>query len=197
MRRAEFRINLPGWAVAFIQETGTQFDSDEDRMRFVIELSLRNIRVGSGGPFGAAVFNEDGSLLSAGVNRVVPANCSILHAEMVALAVAQQEIDCFDLSEGGKCRRTLFASTEPCAMCFGAVPWSGVCALVCGARDEDARAAGFDEGPKLTEWPAQLEKRGISVTRDVLRTEAAAVLSEYAASGARIYNPGQGPQKLS
>jgi len=72
-------------------------------------------------------------------------------------------------------------------MCFGAVPWSGVSSLVCGARDEDARSIGFDEGPKLTNWVEELESRGIRVVRDVLRDEAAAVLREYGQGGGMIY----------
>jgi tRNA(Arg) A34 adenosine deaminase TadA len=73
-------------------------------------------------------------------------------------------------------------------MCFGAVPWSGVVKLVCCARDEDARAVGFDEGPKMAEWWRTLGERGIEVVRDVRRTEAAQVLAEYAADGGAIYN---------
>jgi hypothetical protein len=34
---------------------------------------------------------------------------------------------------------------------FGAVPWSGVRRLACGARDEDASDIGFDEGPKMAD----------------------------------------------
>lgn len=75
-------------------------------------------------------------------------------------------------------------------MCFGAIPWSGVSQLICGARDEDARAIGFDEGPKLTDWVSALNSRGITVRRDVLREEAVAVLREYSSSGGVIYNAG-------
>jgi tRNA(Arg) A34 adenosine deaminase TadA len=75
-------------------------------------------------------------------------------------------------------------------MCFGAIPWSGVCRLVCGARDEDARAIGFDEGPKLADWVTALNERGITVLRDILRNEAVSVLREYIASGGIIYNAG-------
>ena len=60
--------------------------------------------------------------------------------------------------------------------------------MVCGARDEDARAIGFDEGPKMPDWIPALERRGISVVRD----EAAAVLEEYAGRGGVIYNARQG-----
>jgi len=70
------------------------------------------------------------------------------------------------------------------------VPWSGVQRLVCGARDEDARAIGFDEGPKMADWVKALNDRGIIVVRDVLRGEARAVLQEYAAAGGAIYNAG-------
>jgi tRNA(Arg) A34 adenosine deaminase TadA len=65
-------------------------------------------------------------------------------------------------------------------MCFGAIPWSGVRQLVCGARASDAEAIGFDEGPKPARWVAALEARGIKVVRDIQRAEARAVLREYA-----------------
>jgi len=44
--------------------------------------------------------------------------------------------------------------------------------VLCGARDEDARAVGFDEGAKPPDWAAALRERGITVKRDVLRDEA-------------------------
>ncbi len=110
---------------------------------------------------------------------------------MVAFMIAQQMVGTFDLGSQGLPEYELVASTEPCAMCFGATPWSGVTALVCGARDEDARRIGFDEGPKLDDWASALLQRGIQVTRDVCRPEAVALLQEYATSGAPIYNARQ------
>ncbi len=77
-------------------------------------------------------------------------------------------------------------------MCLGATPWSGVRHLVCAARDEDAERVGFDEGAKPAEWVPTLERRGITVQRDVLRDEAASVLREYAESGGEIYNARRG-----
>ena len=65
-------------------------------------------------------------------------------------------------------------------MCLGAVVWSGVQTLVCGATDGDARAVGFDEGPKPPDWVSTLYQRGITVHRDVLRPDAAGVLQAYA-----------------
>jgi tRNA(Arg) A34 adenosine deaminase TadA len=165
----------------------------EDRMRFVVELSRLNVRNGSGGPFGAAIFErETGRLLAPGVNLVVGSGCSVFHAEMVAVMVAQKSLGTFDLGGEGLPPYELVASTEPCAMCLGATPWSGVRHLVCGARDEDARAVGFDEGAKMAEWVGSLEDRSISVELGVLRDEAVAVLQEYAALGGEIYNSRRG-----
>ena len=91
-------------------------------MRFVIELARQNIEHRTGGPFGAAIFETtSGKLLAPGVNLVEPAHCSIAHAEMVAIALAQQTRGSYDLGrEGTICE--LVTSTEPCAMCLGAIP---------------------------------------------------------------------------
>ncbi len=189
-----FTFTLPRWLESRIAEP-KKLSTLSERMEYVIDLARENIRHRTGGPFGAAVFDETGNLISAGVNLVETTNCSILHAEMVAIALAQRAVSRYDLSDGNRLYYELVASTEPCAMCFGAVPWSGVRRLVCGARDADARAIGFDEGPKMAEWEEALSKRGINVMRDVLREKAAAVLQDYLASGGTIYNAGEAGRK--
>lgn len=184
---------LPGWVEELLPDPERTYPTEEDRMRLVVELSRLNVERGTGGPFGAAIFErETGRLLAPGMNLVVPSSCSVAHAEMVAIMIAQQVAGDFDLGSEGKPAYELYASTEPCAMCFGAIPWSGVRGLLCGARDEDARAVGFDEGAKLPDWITALEERGIPVKRDVLREDAARVLRDYANSGGEIYNSRQG-----
>ena len=185
-------LELPAW-VEELDLRDREYPTLEDRMGLVVELARQNVERGTGGLFGAAIFEGGtGRLLAPGMNLVVPSGCSVAHAEMVAIMVAQQAVGDFDLGAEGRPDYDLFASTEPCAMCFGATPWSGVRRLVCGARDEDARAVGFDEGAKLPDWAAALEERGIVVVRDVCREEAAAVLRDYAESGGQIYNARQG-----
>ena len=191
LEQVEFTIDLPGWVGEFLGRGPDVFATEEDRMRLVIALARENVERQTGGPFGAGVFDEKGRLVAPGINVVVTSNCSILHAEMVAIALAQKELGRYDIGDEGRSRYALVASTEPCAMCFGAIPWSGVTRLVCGARDEDARRIGFDEGPKLSGWQEALEKRAIEVTRDVLREEAAAVLDLYVELGGPIYNAGR------
>ena len=159
-------------------------------MRFVIELARLNVDRKTGGPFGAGIFErEGGRLIAIGVNQVESSNCSIAHAEILAIALAQKTVGTYDLGGEQGAAYELVTSTEPCVMCLGAVCWSGVKRVVCGARDEDARRIGFDEGPKPPNWVGALESRGISVVRDILRKQAAAVLAEYRERGGRIYNP--------
>jgi tRNA(Arg) A34 adenosine deaminase TadA len=191
MKMPHITIHLPAWVESFLKTSQKKFKNAEDRMRFVLDLSRLNVQHGTGGPFAAAVFKSDGLLIAAGVNLVVTANCSIFHAEIVALALAQSVTGRYDLSDGGRLQYDLVATTEPCAMCFGALPWSGVQRLVCGARDEDARSIGFDEGPKMIDWVPALNERGIAVVRDVLRADAVAVLNKYATAGGTIYNAGR------
>ncbi len=185
--QTHFEFELPAWVAPFLAQRGDIYATPEDRIALAIALSAENIKQNTGGPFGAAIFDAAGRLIAPGVNLVPSKNCSILHAEMVAIALAQQTLGRYDLSNGGKEIYELAASTEPCAMCFGAVPWSGVKRLLCGARDEDARAVGFDEGAKLNEWPEALKERGIEVTRDIERQAAVDVLNGYAKQQGTIY----------
>lgn len=179
-------IKLPEWINTYCQTYKANLDISE-RMRFVIKASQINIDKQTGGPFAAGVFESStGKLLSLGVNLVNSQNLSILHAEMVALSLAQKQIDSFDL---GKHQRDLelITSTEPCAMCLGAIPWSGVHKVITAASGQDAEAIGFDEGEKPNNWQASLEKRGIQVMTKVCREEAKKVLENYSKSGGQVY----------
>ncbi len=178
-------IWLPEWVDDFVRAEKGTFSSVEERMMFVCKLARRNIEMETGGPFGAGVFDPTGRLIAVGVNRVETIGLSIAHAEIVALSLAQGLLDTYDLASGGNLE--LVTSTEPCAMCLGAVPWSGIRGVVCGARDQDARAVGFDEGDKPTDWKEKLEQRGIAVQVDVCREVAVEVLREYVRRGGEIY----------
>jgi tRNA(Arg) A34 adenosine deaminase TadA len=184
-------ITLPEWIEHFLKRSPGVFPTPEERMRLVVELARENIGHRTGGPFGAGIFDREGRLIAPGVNLVQAGNCSVLHAEIVAIILAQKRLGRFDIGDSGKYFYELAASTEPCAMCFGAIPWSGVARVVCGARDADARSIGFDEGPKLPDWQGALQSRGIEVKRDVLRDDAAAVLDRYRRMGGMIYNTGK------
>ncbi|MFI4910354.1 MAG: nucleoside deaminase [Sedimentisphaeraceae bacterium JB056] len=190
MTDPEMKVVLPFWADSFLTEYQShRFVSDREKIMLAIELSRLNIQYGTGGPFGAAIFSHNGGkLLSIGINLVTNVNCSVAHAEMVAIITAQNTINNFDLSrlEGG-CE--MATSTEPCCMCMGGVMWSGISRILCGATDADAREAGFDEGPKPKNWKDEYINRGIKVETELCRERAREVLMDYKNNGGKIYNP--------
>ena len=178
------RFTLPDWMFSQVDLERPR-ETTEERMQLAIELSRRNIEHG-GGPFGAVVFESDtGRVVAPGANLVVGQRSSLLHAEVTALMFAQARLESFTLSGA---RHELVTSSEPCVQCLGAVYWSGIARLVCGAPVGDAEAAGFDEGPRSAEWIADLGRRGISVECSVLAADARKVLFDYVERGGIIYN---------
>jgi tRNA(Arg) A34 adenosine deaminase TadA len=165
------------------------YATDESRMSLAIELARQNVLRGTGGPFGAAVFESgSGALVAAGVNSVTRLQNSMLHAEILAIMLAESRVGSYTLLGPGLPHHELVTTCDPCAMCLGAVLWSGVRRLVTGADRADASALDFDEGPVFPESYAYLESRGVAVVRGVLRREAAAVLELYRQQGGEIYN---------
>ena len=158
-------------------------------MRVAVEVAAANVSHGTGGPFGAAIFESDsGRLVSIGVNTVVRLGNSALHAEMVAFMRAQAAVGTYSLAAPGMPAHSLYSSCDPCAMCLGAALWAGVKRIVCGATRQDAMALRFDEGPVFPESYDYLVRRGIQVVHGVLRDEARATLEQYRAKGGVIYN---------
>lgn len=184
----EVRIATPAW-VGDVVEWGRAYTTDEERMALAIRLAHENVTRGTGGPFGAAVFRGDtGRLVSVGVNDVVGGNNAILHAEVVAIALAGCAVGSYTLSGPDLPPHELVTSCEPCAMCLGAIFWSGVRRVTIGASRDDAIAIGFDEGPVFAESYRYMESRGITFVRGILRDRASDVLRRYVAGGGRIYN---------
>jgi tRNA(Arg) A34 adenosine deaminase TadA len=180
-------VVLPEWVTTLIGDEGRSFPTADERMRLVIDLAQMNIRNG-GGPFAAAIFDSKMRLVAPGVNMVVNEGCSVLHAEMVAIMVAQKVIGAYTLSIDPDRQYELVTTTEPCAMCLGAIPWSGVQSVICAARDEDARSYGFDEGFKPVAWIQRLKEIGIRVQGDVLREDSLILFREYAEISGIVYN---------
>ncbi|WP_426662919.1 nucleoside deaminase [Rhodanobacter aciditrophus] len=179
----QVHLTLPPWIGEMVDHS-RRYTTDEDRMGLAIALARRNIEHGLGGPFGAAVFNAEGRVVSVGVNRVIPQTCSAAHAEMMAYMSAQQRLASYRLNANGG-RYTLASSAQPCCQCYGATVWAGIDELLIGARAEDVEElTEFDEGPLPADWAGELERRGIAVRRDILRDQACDVLASYGARGA-------------
>ena len=191
MKKNSLTLSLPEWIDDFLKQYQFPLVSNEERMRFVLKLTLQNIEKTTGGPFGAAVFErESGQLVSVGVNVVLKQGCSAAHAEMMAIMLAQQELGTHDLGIADLPEFQLVTSGKMCAMCLGSVVWSGVREVLASAQPEDVEnIVGFDEGPAPADYDQQLEKRGISIIPSFLREEGCEVLQRYVDLEGVVYNP--------
>lgn len=192
----EFTLSLPDWAAEEMSRLPATVPTLEERMAIVLRFAQWNYERGTGGPFAAGVFERDsGKPVMIGVNRVMPMNCSSAHAEVMTLSLAQQRVGSYDLGAPGMPVHQLVVNWLPCAMCFGAMLWSGVRSLViAGSGPELEQITGFDEGPIHPDWENELKKRGVELISGVLREEAIAGFRGFANSGATVYNARQGDQ---
>jgi len=189
-----FTLDLPDWASTELEHLPQFLPDLESRMAAVLRFARLNTEHQTGGPFAAGVFERDsGRVISIGVNRVVPLNCSSAHAEIMALSLAQQRLGVYDLGGPDMAAHQLVVNWSPCAMCFGAGLWSGIRSLVIAGADPEMMAiTGFDEGPMPAEWRTELAKRGIELIEGVLREESLADFRAFAASNPVVYNGRQG-----
>ena len=187
MLYAQVHLTLPAWIHDAMDPQAVCVD-DDSKIALAIELSRLNIAHESGGPFGAAVFDEtSGRLIGIGVNRVLRQSCSAAHAEIMAYMTAQSRMQRSRLNEDGM-RIALATSSQPCCMCYGATFWAGIDTLLIGARSEDVmELTAFDEGPLPADWIGELQARGISVRRDILRDTARDVFLRYRELGGQAY----------
>lgn len=94
--------------------------SDELHLRRAIELARRS-RENGNHPFGALLVDRGGAIILEAENSVLTEHDCTNHAELNLVRAASCR---FDEATLGGC--TLYASTEPCAMCAGAIYWSGI-----------------------------------------------------------------------
>ena len=182
-------IDVPSW-VEQATRSRQAYGTDDEKMALVISLDRR-----TGGPFGAAVFETaSGRLVAAGVNSVTRLQNCVLHAEVVAIMLAQHRVRSFTLGPPALPAHELITSCEPCAMCLGVTLYSGVGRVVMAAARDDAMAVGFDEGPVFAESYAYLAERGVTFVRDVKRAESASIIRAYRDAGGPIYNARSTPR---
>jgi len=96
-------------------------------------------------PYGAAITNG-GTLLAAARNTVHSQHDPSNHAEVNAIRKAAAELGTEDLSN---C--TLYATCEPCPMCWSLILWSRIGRVVIGAKDP--LYGGTDYQPKAFPRP--------------------------------------------
>ena len=89
-------------------------------------------------PFGALLVTAGGAVLEA-LNSVVTGADPTGHAETNLVRLAGE------LDFGTRAGSTLYTSTEPCAMCAGAIYWSGIGRMVFALSERDLAAMVVEE----------------------------------------------------
>jgi tRNA(Arg) A34 adenosine deaminase TadA len=110
--------------------------SDETFIKRCYELAEQAVSLGNH-PF-AALLMVNGEVVLETLNTVITDSDVTGHAELNLIRDASKRFGAEVFAKA-----TLYASTEPCAMCSGAIYWAGVTRLVFGVSGADlAQIAG-------------------------------------------------------
>jgi tRNA(Arg) A34 adenosine deaminase TadA len=126
-------------------------------------------------PFGALLADAEGTVRLEAENTVVAGADCTGHAETNLIRLA-----CTQLTAQVIASATLYTSTEPCAMCAGAMYWAGVPRVVFGLREDQLYAmTGADPTNPTLSLPCRevfaRGRRPTEVVGPLLEDEARAV----------------------
>ena len=144
----------------------------EALIRAAIRLAGQAVQHGNH-PFGALLV-KDSEVLMQAENSVLADDNSTHHAELNLVRRATQRFDAATLAQ---C--TLYTSTEPCAMCAGAIYIAGITRVVYGCSGATLAA--------LSGWPYSIPCRAVfaqgtqpvTVVGPMLESEAASVHATF------------------
>lgn len=131
-------------------------DGNRRHLRRAIELA-QQAREHGNHPFGALLVDGEGNVVLEAENTVRTDKDVTAHAEtnLMRLASARFEPDYLE-------RCTLYTSTEPCAMCAGAIYWANIRRVVFATSQEQIHAvsAGNPENMQLELSSREVFARG-------------------------------------
>jgi tRNA(Arg) A34 adenosine deaminase TadA len=127
----------------------TVTDADLPHLRRCVELA-QQARDRTDHPFGSVLVTADGRRVEA-MNTVVTQGDPTGHAETNLVRVAAAELPAEVLATS-----TLYTSTEPCAMCAGAIYWGGIARVVYALSEEGlAEIVSAQEGVPTMDLPCR------------------------------------------
>jgi len=133
-------------------------------------------------PFGACIARS-GEIIACEHNQVWKDTDITAHAEIVAIRKACKKLGTIDLSG---CE--IYATTEPCPMCFSAIHWAKIGKIIYGTDIADAVDAGFNELTISNPDMKQLGKSPVEITSGFMRNENLALFGEFSSKpGKRTY----------
>lgn len=147
----------------------------EAHMREAFAIA-RRARAHGNRPFGALLVAANGAVLTAAENTQVTDEQVFAHAEMNLLQRAVREFTPDVLATS-----TLYTNAEPCAMCAGAIFWSGVSRVVYGlSGDKLHQMSGFSPQMLVASARDILARAGrqVEIIGPIFETEAEALVRE-------------------
>jgi len=109
-------------------------DIEIEHLRLAISVAWQ-AREHANHPFGAVLVDEYNHVLLQAENTVTTGRDCTGHAEINLVRLATQQFSPEQLA-----RHTLYTSTEPCAMCAGAIHWSQIGRVVYALSETDLYA---------------------------------------------------------
>ena len=103
-----------------------------------VELAKTTSSNNEGGPFGAAIVDKEGNIVTVASNHVLVLNDPTAHAEIQAIRQACDKLKTHDLTG-----YTLHATGYPCPMCMSAIIWANIKEVYYACPVEDAEEIGF------------------------------------------------------
>ncbi|HEX4372187.1 MAG TPA: nucleoside deaminase [Puia sp.] len=132
---------------------------EERFMQEAVKTGLEGMRKSNGGPFGCVIVKDD-EIIGRGYNRVTRENDPTAHAEVVAIRDACKNLENFQLTD---CE--IYATSEPCPMCMGAIYWARPKKIFYANTCKDAADIGFDDSFIYNELNKPEGKRKIEIQR--------------------------------
>jgi tRNA(Arg) A34 adenosine deaminase TadA len=149
----------------------------EQQLRHAFDVARRSLARGDH-PFGATLVGPDGVVLREQGNAT-SSEGRVAHAETLLSLWAGKN---YSLEFLADC--ALYASAEPCAMCAGAIYWSGIGCVVYGQTERSLRSLTGDnpENPTLDVPCREIFSTGqrrVEVVGPLLEVEAEALQKDF------------------
>lgn len=139
--------------------------TDQDFMQLAIQAARQGVEKGEM-PFGACIA-RNGQVILVAHNSARANMDTTAHAEVQAIREASRHLKSLELRECA-----IYATCEPCPMCFTACVWAKVGRIVYACRIEDAEKAGIRQVLISSARMNQLGHSGVELVGDVLREES-------------------------
>lgn len=151
-------------------------------LRLAIEQARQTMNANIGGPFGAAVIDENGVILAVTSNSVLRDNDPTAHAEVNAIRAACRKRGTYDLSG---C--VLYTTAYPCPICLSAIIWANIKKVYFGCRAEDAENIGFCDDFIYRFIENKCQNAEILDMAELDREECLKLFAEYQSKAKTIY----------